>query len=74
MLKTCRDCNGDGVVDKDTDNEKGNNLRIEFDGALLMRKSSVHLPKSWSVCDQMRSSLWAQSRPVFAVRETQTIG
>ena len=22
MLKTCPDCNGDGVVDKDTDNER----------------------------------------------------
>ena len=22
MLKTCVDCNGDGVVDKDTDNER----------------------------------------------------
>jgi hypothetical protein len=37
-VRTCRDCNGDGVVDKGTDNEKGNNLRIEFDGALVMRK------------------------------------
>ena len=70
MLKTCRDCNGDGVVDKDPDNEKGNNLRIEFDGALVMRKSSVHLPKSWSVCDAILSVGTVATG--FAVRETQT--